>query len=63
MQPAGIWGVDQQILFASEIIGVSREHLTQILNGKSLCTKYLAFAITKYLDEDAEIEDFFEREK
>lgn len=21
MQPAGIWGVDQQILFASEIIG------------------------------------------
>lgn len=46
---------------ASEIIGISRSHLTQIINGKLMCTKVTAYCITKYLDENAEIEDYFIR--
>lgn len=44
---------------ASEVIGISRQYLTNIVNGKISCTKVVAFCITKYLDKNAEIEDFF----
>ena len=46
---------------ASEIIGLTRQYLTDILNGKKNCKKYLAYAIVKYIDEEAEILDYFER--
>lgn len=46
---------------ASVVIGISREYLTDIVNGKKTCTKVVAYCITKYLNEDAEIEDYFER--
>ena len=48
---------------ASEVIGVSRVHLTNIMNGKIECTKTLAYCITKYLDENAKIEDYFTRKE
>lgn len=44
---------------ASEVIGITRPHLTNILNGKIGCTKPVAFCIVKYLDADAEIEEYF----
>ena len=48
---------------ASETIGVSREYLTQVLNAKETCSKLLAYCITKYLNEDAEILDYFIRKE
>ena len=44
---------------ACEIIGLSRSVLSNILNGKVNCRKVTAFSITKYLDNNAEIEDYF----
>ena len=31
----------------------------RIINGKVACRKVVAFCITKYLNENAEIEDYF----
>ena len=44
---------------ASEIIGLAQPTLSNILNGKVACRKVVAFCITKYLNENAEIEDYF----
>lgn len=46
---------------ASKEIGISRPHLSNVLNSKLKCTKILAFCITKYLNKNAEINDFFNR--
>ena len=48
---------------ASEIIGITQPCLSNILNGKVACRKVVAYCITKYLNENAEIEDYFERVK
>lgn len=48
---------------ASEVIGITQPCLSNILNGKVACRKVVAYCITKYLNEDAEIEDYFERVK
>ena len=48
---------------ASEEIGITRPHLTNVLNGKKYCSKILAYCITKYLNKEAEIADYFERVK
>lgn len=44
---------------ASKVIGITQPTLSNILNGKVACRKVVAFCITKYLDENAEIEDYF----
>ena len=44
---------------ASEIIGIDRSYLTQITNRKTKCSKVVAYCITKYLDQNAEILDYF----
>ena len=44
---------------ACEIIGLAQTTLSNILNGKVACRKVVAFCITKYLNENAEIEDYF----
>lgn len=44
---------------ASKIIGLTQPTLSNILNGKVACRKVVAFCITKYLNENAEIEDYF----
>ena len=48
---------------ASEVIGLSQPTLSNILNRKVACRKVVAFCITKFFDENAEIEDFFEKVK
>lgn len=45
---------------ACEVIGITQPTLSNILNGKVACRKVVAFSITKYFDENAEIEDYFE---
>ena len=44
---------------ASKVIGITQPTLSNILNGKVACRKVVAFCIVKYLDENAEIEDYF----
>lgn len=46
---------------ASEVIGLAQPTLSKILNGKVACRKVVAFCITKYIDEDAEIEKYFDK--
>ena len=46
---------------ASEQIGVNYNTLGMIMRGKLSCSKTLAYCITKFLFEEAEIDDFFER--
>lgn len=48
---------------ASEKIGITLPTLSKILNKRCACRKTTAYCITKYIDEDAEIIDFFERVK
>ena len=56
-------GVDFKInqTIASVVIGLAQPTLSNILNRKVACRKVVAFSITKFFDENAEIEDFFER--
>ena len=46
---------------ASEIIGLAQPTLSNILNRKVACRKVVAFSITKYIDENAEIDDYFDK--
>lgn len=46
---------------ASKIIGITQPTLSNILNRKVSCRKVVAYCITKYFDDEAEIEDYFER--
>ena len=45
----------------SKIIGLTQPTLSNILNRKVACRKVVAYAITKYLNKDAEINDYFNR--
>lgn len=46
-----------------KVVGITNGYLSQILHGKKTCPKTTAFAIVKYFDENAEIEDYFNRLK
>ena len=41
-------------------IGLSRQYINSIYNQTTLCKKTTAYAITKSIDSNAEIKDFFE---
>lgn len=43
------------------IIGITEETFSRILNRKRKCSRVTAYAITKFFDENAEIEDYFEK--
>lgn len=43
----------------AEKIGLHPDTLRKILNGKQECSKLVAYCITKYIDSDAEIENYF----
>lgn len=45
----------------ASIIGLTREHLSNILNQNIDCSKLVAYCITKYAGADLEIEDLFDR--
>ena len=40
-------------------IGLAPETLRRIISGKQDCSKLVAYCITKTLNNDAEIEDYF----
>ena len=46
---------------ASRIIGLTQPTLSLIMNRRVACRKVVAFCITKYIDENAEIDDYFEK--
>lgn len=46
---------------ASKVIGITQPTLSKILNGKVACRKVTAYCITKYINAEAEIEDYFDR--
>jgi DNA-binding XRE family transcriptional regulator len=50
----------------AKVIGITPDTLRRVINGKQNCSKLVAYCITKFLSEDAEIADYFdyiEREK
>lgn len=44
----------------AKIIGLNADTLRRVINGKQVCSKLVAYCITKFLNKDAEIEDYFE---
>lgn len=46
-------------IIAGEVIGLAQPTLSNILNRKVACRKVVAFSIVKYINENAEIEDYF----
>ena len=45
----------------AKVIGLNPDTLRRVINGKQVCTKLVAYCITKFLNSEAEIEDYFER--
>ena len=43
----------------AKVIGIHPVTLRRIINGKQLCSKLVAYCITKFLDDEAGITDFF----
>lgn len=56
-------GVKINQTIASEVIGLSQPTLSNILNRKVACRKVTAYCIVKYIDDEANIEDYFEKVK
>lgn len=46
---------------ASEKIGITPQYLSMICGGKVIISKTLAYCITKFIDSNAETEDYFVR--
>jgi len=46
----------------AKIIGLNPATLIRITNGTQSCSKLVAYCITKFLNSDAEIEDYFTQE-
>ncbi len=53
-------GVNQREM--ARVIGLAPETICRVINGKQLTTKTCAYCITKYLNSEAEIEEYFTRE-
>lgn len=45
----------------AKVVGLNPDTLRRVINGKQVCTKLVAYCITKFLNSEAEIEDYFER--
>ena len=45
----------------AKVIGLNPDTLRRVINGKQECSKLVAYRITKFLNYEAEIEDYFER--
>lgn len=43
-----------------DTVGISESYISLIFNGKKQCPKVVAYTITKAIDKEAEIEDYFE---
>ena len=44
-------------------VGFTNGYFSLILNGKKTCPKRTAYCIAKYFNNDAEIEDYFDKLK
>lgn len=45
----------------AKVVGLNPVTINKIFNRKQKCSKLVAYCITKFLDDDKEIEEFFER--
>ena len=45
----------------AKVIGLNPDTLRRVINGKQECSKLVAYCITKFLNYEAEIEDYFIR--
>ena len=43
----------------AKFIGLNPDTLRRVINGKQECSKLVAYCITKFLNYEAEIEDYF----
>ena len=44
-------------------IGINVSTINRIINGKQQCSKIMAYCISKAISENAEIKDYFKKEK
>ena len=47
----------------AKVVGLNPDTLRRVINGKQVCSKLVAYCITKFLDSEAEITDYFIREE
>lgn len=47
---------------SAKIIGLHPATMINIINGKQSCSKLVAYCITKFINSEAEIEDYFTQE-
>lgn len=45
----------------AKIVGLNPATLRRVFNKKQQCSKLVAYCITKFIDKDAEITDYFEK--
>ena len=47
----------------AKIVGLNPDTLRRVINGKQECSKLVAYCITKFLNNEAEIEEYFIRKE
>lgn len=47
----------------AKIVGLNPDTLRRVINGKQECSKLVAYCITKFLNSEAEIEEYFIRKE
>lgn len=45
----------------AKVVGLNPDTLRRVINGKQTCSKLVAYCITKFLNSEAEIIDYFDR--
>lgn len=45
----------------AKVIGLNPDTLRRVINGKQECSKLVAYCVTKFLNYESEIEDYFIR--
>jgi len=48
-------------VYIARLVGLTKAHITNIFNGRCATRKLTALCITKSLNNDAELEDYFVR--
>lgn len=46
----------------AEKIGLAPDTVRRVIKGTQVCSKQVAYCITKFLNSEAEIEDYFEKQ-
>ena len=45
----------------AKVVGLNADTLRRVINGKQECSKLVAYCITKFINSESEIEDYFEK--